>query len=130
MTSIISGRVTRLALVCLLVSTLALAGGTGLVAAEEECSPEDGEIDGCEGDVSTVEAMLGNLFSVANAGLIFIGLTGVATGLMFWASGGFSATLKSKGGFLIGAGLIVLIAAFALEPLLGLVEWIATDGVE
>lgn len=129
MTSSISGRVARLAFVCLLASTLVAAGGTGLVTATAECSPEDGEIDGCEGDVGTVEAILGNLFSVANAGLIFIGLTGVATGLMFWASGGVSATLKSKGGFLIGAGLVVLIASFALEPLLGLVEWIASDGV-
>ena len=127
MTDISTGRVTRLALAFLLASTMVIAGGSSIAAAV--CAPEDGDISGCEGDVGTVEAILGNIYGIANASLIFVGLIGVATGLAFWASGGFSATLKSKGGFLIGAGLVVLIAAFALEPLIGLVDWVASDGV-
>lgn len=128
MTDINIGWVTRLALVFLLASTMVIAGGSSIVAAQD-CEPEAGNVSGCEGDVGTVEAIGGNAYSIANAALVFVGLTSVAGGLTFWASGGFSAALKSKGGFLIAAGVIVLIASFAFEPLLGLVDWVATNGV-
>jgi len=128
MTSIDSGWASRLALAFLLASAMVIAGGSGIVAAQE-CNPEAGNISGCQGDVGTVEAIGGNAYSIANASLVFVGLFVLASGLGFWAIGGFSANLKSKGGFLIAAGIIVLIASFAFKPLLGLVDWIATNGV-
>ncbi len=127
MTDISTGWVTRLALAFLLASTMVIAGGSSIAAAV--CAPEDGDISGCEGDISTVESIGGNVFSVVEAGLIFAGLTFLALGMIFWASGGFSATMKSKGGFFIGGGILLVFVAFTFDPMIGLLDWIATDGV-
>lgn len=128
MTANVSGRAVSFALVLVIVSTLAIATGSGVVAAQT-CEPANGTVSGCDGDLGTVRSIGGNVYSVFDTGLIFAGLSFVAAGLIFWGSGGFSATLRSRGGFLVGGGIIILIAAFALEPLLGLLEWIATNGV-
>lgn len=121
------GRAIALSLAIVLASILAIVGGTGTAAAQ--CEPANGTVSGCEGGVGTVESIGGNIYSIFESSLIFVGLSAIAAGLVFWTSGGFSANLKSRGGFLIAAGLLALIVTFALEPLLGVIEWLATNGV-
>ena len=128
MTSIDSGWASRLALAYLLASTMIIAGGSGIVAAQE-CDPQAGNISGCEGDIGTVEAIGGNSYSVVIVILRFVGLIGVAGGLAIWVTGGVSSTLITKGKYLFVAGVVALVASGAFKPLLGLVDWIATNGV-
>lgn len=121
-----TGRAIALSLAIVLASILAIVGGTGTAAAQ--CDPANGTVSGCEGDVGTVESIGANLVSIFENALTYAGTVALLAGVAFFAVGS-SSNLKQRGTRWVFGGLIALVVSFALEPLIGVLNWLATNGV-